>query len=159
MSKITNGLSSGTRGWRARRCPTCKAPPGEACRTPSGREASRTHAARLAPGRHELHGEAVWAELARLGATIAAVPFRGRAGRGGQIGTIVVSRLDGDERVDVAQCTLSDELAHALQAPVWERFGTFAGQPLIVGTVTWRTAERRVLIKGTRGSELFEEAL
>ncbi len=147
------------RGWRARRCPTCKASPGEACRTPSGREASRTHTARLTPGRHELHGEAVWAGLVRLGATIAAVPFGGRAGRGGQIGTIALSRPEGDELVDIVLGTLRDELTYALHAPVWERFGSFAGQPLIVGTVTWRTAERRVLIKGTRGSELFEEAL
>lgn len=38
------------RGWRGRGCPTCKAPPGEGCTTPSGREASHIHAARLRPG-------------------------------------------------------------------------------------------------------------
>ena len=74
------------RGWRARPCPTCKALPGEPCRTPSGREASRIHEARLRPGRHELLArDDVWAELERRGATIATVPFSGRAGRGGSV--------------------------------------------------------------------------
>ncbi|MEJ7894199.1 MAG: hypothetical protein WKF94_16340 [Solirubrobacteraceae bacterium] len=35
------------RGWLDRRCPTCKAPPGDTCRTPSGRDAAAPHAARL----------------------------------------------------------------------------------------------------------------
>jgi hypothetical protein len=41
------------RGWRERSCPTCKAWPGEPCRTPSGRAASQVHTARLRPGRAE----------------------------------------------------------------------------------------------------------
>jgi len=60
--------------------------PGGPCRTPSGREASHTHQARLRPGRRELlSGESVWQELEARGATIATVPFSGRAGRGGRI--------------------------------------------------------------------------
>lgn len=56
------------------------------CRTPSGREASRTHEARLRPGRRELlSSDAVWRELEARGATIATVPFSGRAGQGGRI--------------------------------------------------------------------------
>ena len=40
------------------------------------------HEARLRPGRRELlSGEAVWRELEARGATIATVPFSGRAGR------------------------------------------------------------------------------
>ena len=90
------------RGWRARRCPKCKAIPGESCRTPSGREASRIHEARLRPGRYELLArDDVWAELERRGATIATVPFSGRAGRGGSVDRIVLSRVDGNELVDV----------------------------------------------------------
>ena len=78
------------RGWRARPCPKCKASPGESCRTPSGREASRIHEARLRPGRYELLArDDVWAELERRGATIATVPFSGRAGRGGSVDRIV----------------------------------------------------------------------
>jgi hypothetical protein len=146
------------RGWRARRCPTCKALPGEPCRTPSGREASRTHEARLRPGRHELiSGEPVWQELEARGTTIATVPFTGRAGRGGRVDRIVLSRLDGDELVDVKRWSGRDELCYALEAPVWDRFGSFAGQPQVVGTVAWTTADRRIVIEGRRGDERFEE--
>ena len=146
------------RGWRARACPTCKAPAGEPCRTPSGREASRTHEARLRPGRWELlPGPAVWDELEARGATVAVVPFSGRAGRGGRVDRIVLSRLDGDELVDVERCTGRDELCHALEAPVWDRFGSFAGQAQIAGTVVWTSADRRVVIEGRRGHERFEE--
>ena len=54
------------RGWRGRSCPGCKAESGGVCRTPSGREASRTHAGRLRPARDELvRGWEVWEELAR----------------------------------------------------------------------------------------------
>lgn len=146
------------RGWRARACPTCKAVAGDPCRTPSGREASRTHDARLRPGRRELlTGEAVWHELEARGATLAIVPFSGRAGHGGLIDRIVLSQVDGDELVDVEQSTGGDELCHALEAPVWDRFGWFAGQPPIAGTVSWTTADRRVVIEGRRGDARFEE--
>jgi hypothetical protein len=65
------------RGWRARSCPTCKALPGKLCQTPSGRKASRVHAARHRPGRYELLGnESVWQELEARGATIAHRPFQ-----------------------------------------------------------------------------------
>jgi hypothetical protein len=146
------------RGWRARTCPTCRAGAGEPCRTPSGREASRTHEGRLRPGRRELlSGEAVWRELEALGAAIATVPFSGRAGRGGGIDTIVLSRVAGDGLVDVERWTNRDELGHALEAPVWDRFGSFAGQPPIAGTVRWITADRCVVIEGRRGDARFEE--
>jgi hypothetical protein len=100
------------RGWRARPCPTCKAAAGEECRTPSGREALRTHEARLRAGRHELlGGEVVWQELEARGATIATVPFSGRAGRGGHVDRIVLSRVDGDELVDVGRWTIATSCA------------------------------------------------
>lgn len=146
------------RGWRARACPTCKAALGEPCRTPSGREASRAHEARLRPGRHEfVTAQSVWQELERRGAMIATVPFTGRAGRGGRIDRIVLSRGDGDELVGVERRTARDELCYAIEAPVWDRFGSFAGQPRITGTLTWRTADRRVVIEGRRGEARFEE--
>jgi hypothetical protein len=130
----------------------------EPCRTPSGREASRIYQARLRPGRHELlSDESIWQELAARGATIATVPFSGRAGRGGRTDRIVLSRLDRDELVDVERWTGRDELCHALEAPIWDRFGSFAGQPLIAGTVIWTTTDRRVVIEGRRGDNRFEE--
>lgn len=145
------------RGWRARPCPMCKAAPGEHCRTPSGREASRTHKARLRPGRRELlSGDVVWQELEARGTTIATVFFAGRAGRGGHIDRIVLSDVDRDELIDMERWT-SRELCHALEAPVWDRFGSFAGQPPIAGTVRWTTAGRRVVIEGRRGDARFEE--
>ena len=122
------------RGWRARPCPTCKALPGDPCRTPSGREASRTHQARLRPGRHELvSDESVWQELEARGATIATVPFTGRAGRGGRVDRIMLRRLDGDELVDVERWTEPRRALLSARSPVWDRFGSFAGQPRIAG--------------------------
>jgi hypothetical protein len=145
------------RGWRARPCPTSKAAAGHPCRTPSGREASHTHEARLRPGGRELlSSEAVWQELEARGATLATVLFSGRAGRGGRIERIALSRVDGDELIDIERWT-SRELGHALEAPVWDRFGSFAGQPPIAGTVRWTTADRRVVIEGRRGDARFEE--
>jgi hypothetical protein len=146
------------RGWRGRSCPTCKAFPGEPCRTPSGREASRVHAARHRPGRYELlSDESVWQELEARGVKVATVPFSGRAGRGGRTGRIVLSRLHGEELVDVERWTGRDELCYALEAPIWDRFGSFAGQPLISGTVIWTAADRCVVIEGRRGDKRFEE--
>ena len=146
------------RGWRARACPKCKAIPGRALPDASGREASRVHEARLRPGRYELLARGdVWAELERRGATIATVPFSGRAGSGGRTDRIVLSRPDRDELVDVERWSGRDELCYALEAPIWDRFGSFAGLPLIVGTVIWTAAERRIVIEGRRGEKRFEE--
>ena len=147
-----------SRGWRVRRCPTCRAPAGEPCTTPSGREASAPHTARLRPARGELLlADAVFAELDRLGAVGATVPFGGRAGAGGQVGRVLLSRLEGAELVESELGWARQELAFAVAAPVWDRFGSFAGQPRVTGTVRWEIAERRVLISGRRGQERFEE--
>ena len=129
------------------------------CHTPSGREASSPHATRLRRGRAELVGNEVWEELARRGATIAIVPFSGRAGAGGTIGTIALSRLDGEDLVHVERWSGRDELAYALEAPVWDRYGQFAGQPGVRGTVTWLLADRSVVIAGQRDRQAFEETV
>ena len=111
-----------------------------------------------APGRYELLArDDVWAELERCGATIATVPFSGRAGRIGSVERILLSRVQGDELVDVERWSGRDELCYALEAPIWDRFGSFAGQPLIVGTVIWTATDRRVVIEGRRGEKRFEE--
>ena len=99
----------------------------------------------------------MWEELQRRAAMIAVVPFTGRAGLGGTTGIITISRLEGDELVDVERWTSRDHLAVALEGPVWDRYGSFAGQPRIRGTVAWTVAERRILITGRRGDRAFEE--
>ena len=148
------------RGWRERACPSCTALSGEPCRTPSGRVASRPHAARLYAGRGELAArQAVWEELERRGAAIAVVPFSGRAGDGGGTGTITLSRFEGDGLVDVERWSGRDELALALEGHVWDRYAAFAGHPWIRGTVTWTVADRCTLIVGQRGGEAFAEML
>jgi hypothetical protein len=146
------------RGWFERSCPTCKASPGERCSTPTGREAAHVHAARLRTARWELVSlAAVWEELQRRGATVAIVPFFGRAGRGGHTDTISLLRPEGDELVEVERWSGRDELCHALEAPVWERFGIFAGHPPVRGDVIWSVADRRVTLVGQRGEQPFEE--
>ena len=156
--RVPIGYLHVARGWFERVCPTCNAQPGERCATPSGREASRPHTARLAPSPRELVSRAsVWDELERRGATIAIVRFSGHAGRGGRTDTITLARVDGEELVDVERWSSRDELCYALEAPVWDRFGTFAGQPRVRGEVLWIAANRSVVIRGNRGETSFEE--
>ena len=100
----------------------------------------------------------VWAELERRGATSALVSFSGRAGTGGETGTIVLSYLDG-RSVEIRHSDWQHELTHALEGPVWDRFGSFAGHPRISGTLAWTTADRTLIVAGRRGGERFEEQL
>ena len=58
-----------------------------------------------------------------------------------------MSRLDGDRLVDVDQWRSRDKVCYALEAPVWDRFGSFARQPQISRTVTCTTADRRAVIE------------
>lgn len=146
------------RGWLERPCPTCKAQPRERCSTPTGRKATQIHVARLRPARWELVWRpAVWEELERRGATVAIVPFSGRAGCGGQTDTIKLLRLEREKLVDVERWTSRDELCNALEAPIWDRSGTFAGQPLVSGEVIWTADGRDVAIRGMRGGRPYEE--
>jgi len=111
-------------------------------------------------GRFELvFRDDVWAELEHRGATVAVVPFSGRAGLGGKVGTIALSRVDGGELVDVERWSRRDQLAYALEAPVWDRFGQFNGHPRVRGTVTWLLCDRLVLIAGERGDVPLEEVV
>ncbi len=147
------------RGWRERACPSCKALSGEPCHTPSGRVASRPHAARLYPGRGELAArQAVWEELERRGATIAVVPFSGRAGDGGTTGTITLSRFRGRwARRRRAMDVVATSWRSRSRGPCGTDTRQFAGHPWIRGTVTWTVADRCILIAGQRGGEAFEE--
>ena len=101
----------------------------------------------------------MWEELERRGATVAVVPFSGRAVDGGTTGTITLSRLEGGELVDVERWSGRDKLALALEGPVWDRYGQFAGHPWIRGTVTWSLADRCIVIAGQRSDEAFAEPL
>ncbi|HEV3053985.1 MAG TPA: hypothetical protein VGX45_04970 [Solirubrobacteraceae bacterium] len=99
----------------------------------------------------------VWAELERRGISIATVPFRGRAGQGGEIDAIRLQRVRNGEPHEVRLWPDSDELANALAAPVWNRFGTFAGQPFVRAEVIWTVDRRSVVIVGRRGERRLEE--
>ncbi len=100
---------------------------------------------------------AVFKELEHRGATVALVPFSGRAGAGGRTDTIKLLRLEGGELVEVERWSSRDELCFALEAPIWDRYGTFVGHPRVVGAVIWSTEDRSVLIRGRRGDSSFEE--
>jgi hypothetical protein len=146
------------RGWLERPCPTCKAPAGERCAIPTGKAASQVHAARLRPARWELASRAtVWDELERRGVSVATVPFRGRAGRGGEIDVVGLLRVRDGAPCESRLWPGSDELANALAAPVWARFGTFAGHPLVRAEAIWTVERRSVVIVGRRGDRPFEE--
>ncbi len=70
---------------------------------------------------------------------------------------VALIRLDGGELVESELGWAREELAFALAAPVWDRFGSFAGQPRVTGTVRWETTRRSLLISGRRGEKTFEE--
>jgi hypothetical protein len=100
---------------------------------------------------------AVWDELERRGVVVAAVLFRGRAGQGGEIEVIRLERVRGEESREARLWPDSDELANALAAPVWDRFGMFAGHPFVRAEVIWTVDRRSVVIVGRRGERRFEE--
>jgi hypothetical protein len=146
------------RGWRQRSCPVCKATPGEPCLTPRGRPAPAPHTARVGPARGELVSlEDVWRALERAGAEIALVRFSGGGGRRGTVESVSIE-AGGRELARWLQAGES-ELAGALAAPVWGRYGSFRGQPSIRATLAWSVAERSVVLAGTRGVERFEQTL
>jgi hypothetical protein len=106
-------------------------------------------------GRNEL-ADAAASEV--RSATVATVSFTWRAGEGGRVLAIALSRLSGGELVDVERWIEHEELAYSLAAPLWDRFGLFAGQPRIVATVKWTAADRSVVIAVRHGGERFGEA-
>jgi hypothetical protein len=115
------------------------------------------HTARLRPARWELVSRvAAWDELVRCRVSVATVPFRGRAGRGGEIDVVRLERASDDSR-EVRLWPGTDELADALAAPVWGRFATFAGHPLVRAEVIWTVDRRSVVMVGRRGDQKFEE--
>jgi hypothetical protein len=80
------------------------------------------------------------------------------AGRRGSITRFTLDRVDGQKPLAVEWWDRY-ELAYALESPVWNRFGGFAGQPAVSATVRWTVADRLVVITGQRGDQGFEEVV
>jgi hypothetical protein len=99
----------------------------------------------------------VWRTLERIGASGALVRFSGGGGRQGTLESVSVKA--GDRELASRWGAGESELAGALAAPVWGRYGSFRGQPRIAATLAWNAADRSLLLAGTRGSERFEETL
>ena len=146
------------RGWRQRSCPACKATPGEPCLTPRGRPASAPHTARLSAARGELLPlKDVLRALEQAGAEIALVRFSGGGRRQPTLDSVSIE-AGGRELTRWLQAP-QNELANALAAPVWGRYGSFRAQQSIRATLAWNVANRSVLLAGTRGTERFEQVL
>jgi hypothetical protein len=151
-----------SRGWQERPCPKCRAEPGYPCETPSGRVAAHVHTTRKRAARGELvTREAIWAELHSRGTTIATVPFSGRAGSGGSTDRIALlgPGHDGLAEIELWSRGFRDELCHALEAPVWARFASFVGQPLVTGHITWLADRRVIELDAQRAGRRLEERL
>jgi len=91
-----------SRGWRVRRCPTCRAYAGEPCATPSGREASAPHSARLRPGAASCCSPTPCSRSS-IGWMLSARSYRSAAGsaaraREARSGRCVVGRRRSDRR-------------------------------------------------------------
>jgi hypothetical protein len=85
---------------------------------------------------------------------VATVPFRGRAGQGGEIDVIRLQRARDEESREVRLWPDSEELASSLAAPVWAaserrrtparaRRGDLDGRPSQHGVIVGRRGERR----------------
>lgn len=96
----------------------------------------------------------VFAEIARRGADRAVVHFSGGNDEGGADD---VTLFKGEEKVAELQEwhfpergdgkpahgeKSNDDLVHALVAPVYAQYGSFAGEFSVYGTVTWDTATK-----------------
>jgi hypothetical protein len=78
------------------------------------------HDARLALAHYELAPAAVWKSLARDACESVVVSFHGRAGLGGTVEAVTYHRRVASDLV-YERYWWRDELAYALEAPVWER--------------------------------------
>jgi hypothetical protein len=103
----------------------------------------------------------VWEELEQRGATIATMPFSGRAGIGGMVGTIALSRIEGSELVDVERgpAAGTSSRTRSRRPRGIDTVGSPAGRPWIRGTVTWLLTDRSVVIVGKCAGEAFEETV
>ena len=144
------------RGWRHRPCPTCMAPPGQLCKTPTGRRASQPHTTRLQRGRRELFAEEqVWEELERWEAAVALVCFSGGRRQPGQR-----RRGDAGGCEEERACPLGKRRRRAAggaRRAMWGRYAVFRGHPRISGLLMWHVQERQAVIAGERSGQKFEE--
>jgi hypothetical protein len=82
----------------------------------------------LRPGRDELAlRDAVWEGLERRGIALAVIAFSGRAGKGGKVESITHTVVGREQPVNLERWRWPVAVVCALEAPVWDRFGAFAG--------------------------------
>ncbi|MGO9902859.1 MAG: hypothetical protein ACLP0J_24935 [Solirubrobacteraceae bacterium] len=110
--------------------------------TPRGRPAARPHTARFYPARGELVIGDAWRALEQVSASSALVRFSGGGGRQGTLESVSV-KAGGRELANWGAG--NSELAGALAAPVWGRYGSFRGQLRIAATLAWNNADRSLL--------------
>jgi hypothetical protein len=110
----------------------------------------------------ELTQEEVLGILNRKGIDKVTVKFSGGHDSGGTDGITV--DLFGEE-VEWSQKeldTIKEGLYDALEAPVWDRYGTFCGEYHVDGEVIWDVKAKKVFLKGYQEvsvTESFEEEL
>lgn len=98
--------------------------------------------------------EETFEALEAAGAVAVTVEFAGGNDEGFAEDPITVDEL-GRAR---ALHPRTDELARALQAPVYDEFGGFGGEFYVSGTLTWDVPSRRVTMDQSLGEMVYNES-
>lgn len=97
----------------------------------------------------------IFDKLAELGITSVEVPFSGGNDEG--YAERPIAKPDGNTGL----ATVDDEFIEALEAPIYDEYGSFAGDFSVYGTLVWRVATRTVRMMGEERSDYdyFEKDL
>ena len=101
--------------------------------------------------------EWVWAEMEKRGAINATIEFSGGHDEGGA-DSITLTMGDGSkESLETWRAENDDEgrLITYLQDQLYDRWGSFAGEFSVYGTIEWDVTERKVVLDGSESVEEF----